>query len=103
MTSVPAEGVSTATEDIWTNGTGGGDVTGGGGGCGGGMNLTCPADLDFVFEFFLPGILLNCVGALGLVGNLISIFILSRPQMKGSTNCILIGLATYDIILILSR
>ena len=56
-----------------------------------------------MFEFFLPGILLNCVGALGLVGNLISIFILSRPQMKGSTNCILIGLATYDIILILSR
>ena len=65
--------------------------------------IESPPIQDFVFEFFLPGILLNCVGVLGLVGNLISIFILSRPQMKGSTNCILIGLATYDIILILSR
>ena len=58
---------------------------------------------DVVFEFVFHGVLLNCVGILGLVGNLLSIFILSRPQMKGSTNCILIGLATYDGILIISR
>lgn len=58
---------------------------------------------DVVFEFVFHGVLLNCVGILGLVGNLLSIFILSRPQMKGSTNCILIGLATYDSILIITR
>ena len=58
---------------------------------------------DVVFEFVFHGVLLNCVGMLGLVGNLISIFILSRPQMKGSTNCIIIGLATYDSILIITR
>ena len=58
---------------------------------------------DIVFEFVFHGVLLNCVGMLGLVGNLLSIFILSRPQMKGSTNCILIGLATYDSILIITR
>lgn len=58
---------------------------------------------DVVFEFVFHGVLLNCVGMLGLVGNLLSIFILSRPQMKGSTNCILIGLATYDSILIITR
>lgn len=59
--------------------------------------------VDFYYEFLVPGVLLNGVGLLGLVGNLLSIFILSRPQMKGSTNCILIGLATYDSILIISR
>ncbi len=58
---------------------------------------------DFFFEFLVPGVLLNIGGLLGLVGNLISIFILSRPQMKGSTNCILIGLASFDSILIITR
>ena len=71
-------------------------------------NLTSCDDMDvqgrdIVFEFVFHGVLLNCVGMLGLVGNLLSIFILSRPQMKGSTNCILIGLATYDSILIITR
>ena len=64
---------------------------------------TVICDWDIVFEFVFHGVLLNCVGILGLVGNLLSIFILSRPQMKGSTNCILIGLATYDSILIITR
>ena len=64
---------------------------------------TTEPEVDFIFEFLVPSVLLNGVGILGLVGNLLSIFILSRPQMKGSTNCILIGLATYDSILILSR
>jgi hypothetical protein len=65
--------------------------------------LPPPSEVDFIFEFLVPSVFLNGVGILGLVGNLLSIFILSRPQMKGSTNCILIGLATYDSILILSR
>jgi len=70
------------------------------------VNETSPElepEVDFIFEFLVPSVFLNGVGILGLVGNLLSIFILSRPQMKGSTNCILIGLATYDSILILSR
>ena len=37
---------------------------------------------------------------LGLVGNVISIVVLSRPQMKSSINVILIGLASADTILI---
>ena len=60
-------------------------------------------DFSTFFELVVPGVLLNIVGVLGLIGNLLSIFILSRPQMKGSTNCILIGLASYDSILILTR
>ncbi|XP_040578439.2 FMRFamide receptor [Lepeophtheirus salmonis] len=54
------------------------------------------------FEFLIAGFFLNIIGILGLVGNLLSIAILSRPQMKGSTNTILIGLASFDIILILT-
>ena len=43
------------------------------------------------FNFVVPGILLNGIGLLGLAGNAISALILSRPQMKSSINCILIG------------
>ena len=43
------------------------------------------------FEFFVPGVLLNSIGLLGFCGNILSIIVLSRPQMKSSINCILIG------------
>lgn len=56
-----------------------------------------------IFELVIPGIMLSLVGMLGLIGNLLAVFILSRPQMKGSTNCILMGLASSDSILILTR
>ncbi|TRY63429.1 hypothetical protein TCAL_12380 [Tigriopus californicus] len=58
--------------------------------------------MAMIFEFIIPGVLLNTIGLLGLVGNLISIIVLSRPQMKSSINCILIGLATFDSILIVT-
>jgi hypothetical protein len=48
-------------------------------------------EMSVLFEFVVPGVLLNCVGLLGLLGNLLSIIVLSRPQMKSSINCILIG------------
>ena len=56
----------------------------------------------FVFDFLLPGVLLTFVGVLGLVGNVISMVVLGRPQMKSSINFILIGLASCDIFLILT-
>ena len=59
-------------------------------------------EVGSVFELIIPGLMLSVLGILGLIGNLISIFILSRPQMKGSTNCILLGLASTDSILILT-
>ena len=61
------------------------------------------AEQDSTFELVIPGLMLSLVGVLGLVGNLLAVFILSRPQMKGSTNCILIGLASSDSILIITR
>ena len=35
-------------------------------------------------------------------GNLISVIVLSRPQMKSSINVILIGLASFDTVLIIT-
>ena len=54
---------------------------------------TVPYSPNVFFEFVVPGVLLNGVGLLGLVGNILSIIVLSRPQMKSSINCILIGKA----------
>lgn len=51
-------------------------------------------EINVFFEFVVPGVLLNGIGILGLLGNVISIAVLSRPQMKSSINCILIGNAT---------
>ncbi|XP_069183263.1 LOW QUALITY PROTEIN: FMRFamide receptor [Procambarus clarkii] len=49
---------------------------------------------------FICGVILTIVGLLGLAGNLISITILSRPKMRSSINCCLIGLTTFDMIVV---
>jgi hypothetical protein len=54
------------------------------------------------YEFWSNGILLNLVGFLGVLGNILSMIILSRPQMRSSINYLLIGLARCDTILILT-
>lgn len=63
-------------------------------------NLKSEADQSF--EFWTCGILLNLVGILGIFGNILSIIILSRPQMRSSINYLLIALARCDIILIVT-
>lgn len=55
-----------------------------------------------LFEFWSNGILLNLVGVLGILGNILSMIILSRPQMRSSINYLLIGLARCDTVLILT-
>lgn len=55
-------------------------------------NISEPEKLYFpLFEFVISLVLLVVVALPGLVGNFISIFILSRPQMRTSLNVILIG------------
>ena len=44
------------------------------------------------FEFIVHGILINAIGLIGLIGNIVAIGVLSRPQMKSSITTILIGL-----------
>ncbi|XP_066151033.1 FMRFamide receptor [Euwallacea fornicatus] len=58
-------------------------------------------NLNF-FRFATNGVLLNIIGAFGIVGNLISVIILSRPQLRSSINYLLIGLATVDTVLIVT-
>ena len=59
-------------------------------------------DFETRFEFVFHGLLISCLGIFGLMGNLASIVILSRPQMRNSINTILIALVSCDILLILT-
>ncbi|KAG8227500.1 hypothetical protein J437_LFUL002389 [Ladona fulva] len=62
---------------------------------------SAPKDPNAIlFEFITNGVLLCVVCALGLVGNALSIFILSRPAMRSSTNLLLGGLARCDAALL---
>jgi len=57
---------------------------------------------EILYEFVTNGVLLNAIGILGIFGNIISMIILSRPQMRSSINYLLIGLATCDTVLIIT-
>jgi len=59
-------------------------------------------DYNLLFEFITYGVLLNVIGLFGILGNVISMVILSRPQMKSSINYLLIGLARCDTVLIVT-
>ncbi|XP_044757037.1 FMRFamide receptor [Coccinella septempunctata] len=60
-----------------------------------------PVQLQLL-RFIINGLLLNIIGVLGMFGNIISMIILSRPQMRSSINYLLIGLARIDTVLILT-
>ncbi|XP_046472500.1 FMRFamide receptor [Neodiprion pinetum] len=66
------------------------------------LECDTPVGEGALLEFITSGILLNVVGLFGLFGNIISMIILSRPQMKSSINYLLIGLARCDTVLILT-
>lgn len=71
--------------------------------CGiGGEDDDGPEDYNLLFEFIAYGLVLNVVGVFGILGNVISMIILSRPQMKSSINYLLIGLARCDTVLIVT-
>lgn len=66
-------------------------------------NITLPSSswiLDF--DFWCSGVLINLIGMVGILGNSLSLIILSRPQMRSSINYLLIALARCDIILIIT-
>ncbi|XP_074039002.1 FMRFamide Receptor [Leptinotarsa decemlineata] len=54
------------------------------------------------FRFVTNGLFINVIGMLGVLGNIISMIILSRPQMRSSINYLLIGLARIDTVLIIT-
>jgi Serpentine type 7TM GPCR chemoreceptor Srw len=75
---------------------GGAAAGGGGGGGGDGDNLR------HLYEFLIKGVLLGVVSLLGILGNVLTMVILSRPQMRSSINCLLVGLARCDAALLVA-
>lgn len=66
-------------------------------------NMTIPSSSWIIeFDFWCSGILINLIGMVGILGNSLSLIILSRPQMRSSINYLLIALARCDIILIIT-
>jgi hypothetical protein len=59
-------------------------------------------EAEILFEFITNGVLLNLVGIFGIMGNIISMIILTRPQMRSSINYLLTGLARCDTVLIIT-
>ena len=55
-----------------------------------------------VFDMVTHGILVPMIGALGLLGNLLCILVLTRPQMKSSINTILVALVSCDSLVIVT-
>ncbi|XP_034483753.1 FMRFamide receptor-like [Drosophila innubila] len=55
-----------------------------------------------LIRFWVCGVSLNIVAVLGILGNVISMIVLSRPQMKSSFNYLLMGFALCDTIFVIS-
>lgn len=54
-------------------------------------------DGEVLFKFIVYGIAMNILATVGVVGNLLSIVVLSRKTMKSPIGCFLIGLAACDL------
>jgi len=55
------------------------------------------------YKWFMYGPVLVPIGTLGIIGNILSIIVFTRPSMKNSAlNCILIALAIFDTLYLLS-
>ena len=59
------------------------------------------AMLEFC-RFYIEGVALLPVSIVGIVGNMLSMFILSRPEMQNNFNQLLIGLSTFDFIYLIT-
>ncbi|XP_065567149.1 FMRFamide receptor-like isoform X2 [Artemia franciscana] len=57
---------------------------------------------EFPLNFWFKGILAPCMACFGIIGNLLTVFILSRPQMISSIHIVLLGLAVADTIVLLA-
>lgn len=69
-------------------------------------NITCPDvfnanSFQLKFYFWINSCCLITVAVLGVLGNILSMLILSRPQMKSSISAVLFGLACCDTLLLI--
>jgi len=56
-----------------------------------------------IFEFVVAGFLQIFVCIFGIIGNSISVVVLTRPEMKSSVNVLLLGLALADTLYLVGR
>ena len=56
---------------------------------------------DKTFEFIVVGIGVTLMALLGIVGNILTMMVLSRPRMKSSVCCLLFNLALCDLVLLI--
>lgn len=54
------------------------------------------------FQYYVQGVCGNTIAILGLIGNILSIVVLSQPRMKSATSCYLIALSVYDCFVLLA-
>ncbi|KAG8186962.1 hypothetical protein JTE90_005737 [Oedothorax gibbosus] len=55
-----------------------------------------------LFEFATEGAALSLLCVIGILGNIVSLAILSRPEMRSPVNCGLQGLAFFDTVVLIS-
>ncbi|XP_013776911.2 FMRFamide receptor-like, partial [Limulus polyphemus] len=60
------------------------------------LNNEGPPTTISILELISTGVGITVLSALGIIGNVISLLVLSRPQMQSSINCSLQGLAIFD-------
>ncbi|CAG7836625.1 unnamed protein product [Allacma fusca] len=66
-----------------------------------GMSLLEMFEEDKTFEFIVVGVGISVIAILGIIGNILTMMVLSRPQMKSSVCCLLFNLACCDLILLI--
>ena len=70
-------------------------------------DLTFPPDYPRLLKFIVEGVMIISCCGLGLLANIISLFVMSRPTLKkgrcASVNALLTSMAGVDIILLFSR
>ena len=53
---------------------------------------------DETFEYVTEGVLLTSISVLGLIGNILAMYVLLRPSLRGTFSNILTGLASFDAL-----
>ena len=63
--------------------------------------LQCGSPSTITFQYYSWGVTANIISCYGIVGNVLSIIVLSHRQMRNSTSYYLISLAIYDMLVLL--
>ena len=63
--------------------------------------LQCGSPSTITFQYYTWGVTANIISCYGIVGNILSIIVLSHRQMRNSTSYYLISLAIYDMLVLL--